>query len=71
MCSARWAFALLDEIRAVQHHLADLAVGATAGATAHPIPEPDADLDPFLRSLAVVWRAGEAPPTHRAWNRPP
>ena len=41
--------ALLDEIRAVQHHLAALA----AGATVHPMPERDADLDGFLRSLAT------------------
>ena len=41
---------LLDEIRAVQHHLAALA----AGATVHPMPERDADLDGFLRSLALA-----------------
>ena len=50
--------ALLDEIRAVQHHLAALA----AGATVHPMPERDADLDGFLRSLALAWRAGEVRP---------
>ena len=59
--------ALLDEIRAVQHHLAALA----AGATVHPMPERDADLDGFLRSLALAWRAGEVRPTHRARQRPP
>ena len=59
--------ALLDEIRAVQHHLAALA----AGATVHPMPERDADLDGFLRSLAHAWRAGEVRPTHRARQRPP
>ena len=59
--------ALLDEIRAVQHHLAGLA----AGATVHPMPERDADLDGFLRSLALAWRAGEVRPTHRAAKRPP
>ena len=58
---------LLDEIRAVQHHLAALA----AGATVHPMPERDADLDGFLRSLALAWRAGEVRPTHRARTRPP
>ena len=58
--------ALLDEIRAVQHHLAALA----AGATVHPMPERDADLDGFLRSLALAWRAGEVRPTHRARTRP-
>ena len=50
--------ALLDEIRAVQHHLAALA----AGATVYPMPERDADL---------AWRAGEVRPTHRARQRPP
>ena len=59
--------ALLDEIRAVQHHLAALA----AGATVHPMPERDADLDGFLRSLALAWRAGEVRPTHQARKRPP
>ena len=58
---------LLDEIRAVQHHLAGLA----AGSTAHPIPQRDADLDGFLRSLALAWRAGEVRPTHQPRKRPP
>ena len=58
---------LLDEIRAVQHHLAGLA----AGATVHPMPQRDADLDGFLRSLALAWRAGEVRPTHRPRKRPP
>ena len=53
---------LLDEIRAVQHHLAGLA----AGSTVHPMPQRDADLDGFLRSLALAWRAGEVRPTHPA-----
>ena len=58
---------LLDEIRAVQHHLAGLA----AGSTVHPMPQRDADLDGFLRSLALAWRAGEVRPTHRPRKRPP
>ena len=58
---------LLDEIRAVQYHLAALA----AGATVHPMPQRDADLDAFLRSLALAWRAGEVRPTHRPRKRPP
>ena len=58
---------LLDEIRAVQHHLAGLA----AGATVHPMPQRDADLDGFLRSLALAWRAGEVRPPHRPRKRPP
>ncbi len=57
---------LLDEIRSVQHHLAGLA----AGATVHPMPQRDADLDGFLRSLALAWRAGEVRPTHRPRKRP-
>ena len=58
---------LLDEIRAVQHHLAGLA----AGSTVHPMPQRDADLDGFLPSLALAWRAGEVRPTHRPRKRPP
>ena len=58
---------LLDEIRAVQHHLAGLA----AGATVHPMPQRDADLNGFLRSLALAWRAGEVRPTHQPRKRPP
>ena len=58
---------LLDEIRAVQHHLAGLA----AGATVHPMPQRDADLDGFLRSLALAWRAGECDRTHQPRKRPP
>ena len=58
---------LLDEIRAVQHHLAGLA----AGSTVHPMPQRDADLDGFLRSLALAWRAGEVRPTHQPRKRPP
>ena len=40
---------LLDEIRAVQHHLAGLA----AGSTVHPMPQRDADLDGIGRERAV------------------
>ena len=58
---------LLDEIRAVQHHLAGLA----AGSTVHPMAQRDADLDGFLRSLALAWRAGEVRPTHQPRKRPP
>ena len=56
---------LLDDIRAVQHHLAGLA----AGSTVHPMPQRDADLDGSLRSLALAWRAGEVRPTHRPSKR--
>jgi len=41
---------LLDEIRAVQHHIAGLA-------------SRDADLDRFLPSLATPWTGGEVRPT--------
>lgn len=58
---------LLDEVRAIQHHLA----GLPAGSTVHPMPQRDADLDGFLRSLALAWRAGEVRPTHRPRKRPP
>ena len=52
---------LLDEIRTVQHHLAALA----AGASVHPLPDRDADLEQFLKSLVSAWREGEVRPTHR------
>ena len=58
---------LLDEIRTVQHHLAALA----AGATVHPMPQREAELDRFLSSLAVAWRAGEVRPTHRPAAKAP
>ncbi len=58
---------LLDEIRTVQHHLAALA----AGATVQPMPQRDAELDRFLRSLALAWRAGEVRPTHQPAAKPP
>lgn len=51
---------LLDEIRAVQRHLALL----TAGVNAHLPPSRAPDLDQFLASLATTWRAGEVRPTH-------
>jgi hypothetical protein len=57
---------LLDEIRAVQHHLAGLA----AGEVLHVLPHRDADLDRFLTSLATAWRDGEVRPTHRTGPKP-
>ena len=50
---------LLDEIRAVQHHIAGLA----AGEVVHALPSRDADLDRFLHSLATAWTGGEVRPT--------
>ena len=57
---------LLDEIRGMQHHLAQLAVGATV----HTAPSRDADLDAFMKGLATAWRDGEVRPTHRKEPRP-
>jgi hypothetical protein len=57
---------LLDEIRAVQHHLASLA----AGEKSHVPPRRDADLDSFLKSLSTAWHEGEVRATHRAAPKP-
>ena len=57
---------LLDEIRAVQHQLA----AQTAGATVHPIPQRDADLDQFpaQAGTGMVRRrsATDTPDRHQA-----
>ena len=55
---------LLDEIRSMQGHLAELSAGETPSA----ISVPDPELDKFLKSLAIAWQSGEVRPTHR--NRP-
>jgi hypothetical protein len=47
---------LLDEIRAMQHHLAALAKGERM----HTPAIRDADLTEFLAGLALAWKAGEA-----------
>jgi len=57
---------LLDEVRAMQHHLVQLAVGATV----HTAPSRNADLDAFMKTLATVWREGEVRPTHRKEPKP-
>ena len=57
---------LLDEIRAVQHHIAGLATGEVV----HALPTRDADLDRFLHSLATAWTCGEVRPTHRHGPKP-
>jgi hypothetical protein len=57
---------LLDEIRAMQHHLSALANG-------DPIHTPvarDTDLSEFLAGLALAWKAGEVRPTHTKKPRP-
>jgi hypothetical protein len=50
---------LLEEIRAVQAHLAALADGETPSSA---IPEPP-DLSAFIAGLSSAWRAGEVRPT--------
>jgi hypothetical protein len=57
---------LLDEIRAVQRHLAGLATGEVM----HVLPGRDADLDQFLKSLATAWQQGEVRPTHQPKPKP-
>ncbi len=57
---------LLDEIRAMQHHLAALA----RGERMHTPADRHADLTEFLSSLALAWRAGEVRPTHATKPRP-
>ena len=53
---------LLQEIRAAQHTLAELA--ATGRPNRIPLP-PIADVATFLSSLSRAWEAGEVRPTHR------
>jgi len=57
---------LLDEIRAMQHHLAALAKGEQVRTPAAR----HADLNEFLASLALAWKAGEVRPTHAPKPRP-
>ena len=57
---------LLEEIRAVQHHLAALA----AGQPAHLAPRHAGSLDGFLTGLATAWQQGEVRATHRLTPRP-
>jgi hypothetical protein len=58
---------LLNEIRTMQHHLAELAAGEVP--TILPAREPE--LDRFLKSLATAWQRGEVRPTHRTRSKPP
>jgi hypothetical protein len=53
---------LLDEIRATQQVLADLAGGRTVPVS---VRDRDAELDRFLGSLSTAWQEGEVRPTHR------
>ena len=57
---------LLNEIRTMQHHLAELA----AGQVPTILPARDPELDRFLKSLATAWQIGEIRPTHRARPKP-
>jgi len=57
---------LLDEIRAAQQHLADLA----AGQHVKTLPRVNPDLGRFLSGLATAWRNGEVRPTHRSKSMP-
>jgi len=56
---------LLDDIRAVQRHLADLGTGGEAGL----LPAREPDLEKFLTSLSTAWRQGEVRPTHQTRPR--
>lgn len=53
---------LLDEIRTMQRHIANLADGK---ADHHAAPHRDHDLDRFLASLESAWQQGEVRPTHQ------
>ena len=57
---------LLEEIRAVQQHLAALA----AGQTPHLAPRHEGHLDGFLKGLATAWQQGEVRATHVTAPRP-
>lgn len=57
---------LLEEIRAVQHHLAALAHGETT----HLASRAEGSLDGFLTGLATAWQHGEVRATHRLEPRP-
>lgn len=58
---------LLDEIRAMQHHLAAVAKGERMRT---PVKR-DPDLSEFLAGLTLAWKAGELWPTHTTKPRPP
>jgi hypothetical protein len=58
---------LLDEIRTMQGHLAELAAGGVPSVVAARDPE----LESFLRSLRTAWQKGEVRPTHAMPSKPP
>jgi hypothetical protein len=57
---------LLEEIRAIQHHLATLA----SGQSSHLPARSGGSLDGFLKGLATAWQQGEVRATHRLSPRP-
>ncbi|MGH7726777.1 MAG: integrase catalytic domain-containing protein, partial [Candidatus Eiseniibacteriota bacterium] len=57
---------LLEEIRTMQQHLAELAADEAPAL----LPVRDPELEGFLNSLATAWQKGEVRPTHRARPRP-
>ncbi|MBA3707804.1 MAG: transposase family protein [Planctomycetes bacterium] len=57
---------LLDEIRKMQHHLAELAAGQVPTVLAVR----DQELENFLKSLSTAWKSGEVRPTHRDTPKP-
>jgi hypothetical protein len=57
---------LLDEIRTMQRHLADLSAGQVPSLMASRDPE----LETFLKSLKTAWHKGEVRPTHAIAAKP-
>ncbi|WP_005034010.1 ISNCY family transposase [Holophaga foetida] len=57
---------LLEEIRTMQEHLAQLVAGEALQVPPHQI----ADLDQFLNGLSTAWQSGEVRPTHRPPEKP-
>lgn len=58
---------LLDEIRTMQRHLAELAAGDVPALLVGRDPE----LESFLKSLRTAWQRGEVRPTHATAPKPP
>ena len=58
---------LLDEIRTMQRHLAELA----AGGVPHVLEGREPELEVFLKGLRTAWQKGEVRPTHAASAKSP
>ena len=58
---------LLDEIRAAQEMVAQVAAGRMNPTAPR---DRDAEIDQFLKRLATAWQEGEVRPTHRQTPRP-